>query len=1355
MKTKIKLLMFLLFMLAGSMCNVVHAQQKYLSELGISYYENHGVTNHIEDTYDQLESDGYTCLRMDLNHGAGGASHAVGYKYTTDIYKAIKDIKIFIGYDFFPFKTTSFYYLPDEHMFNGRKYVGTKATDSRSKYYSDLNKGAGGADLYLYYTTEDDPNYPVEGVTELTAVCPETELTSMGEWEEVGGWDGTNVYDLVDANLGTTKHDTYVYLGFKTRKRALFLNGSAQTSWDNLNTNINNSANETVDLTVGITTAKGALNSYFINTWNYNNETTKVLALKGNSNNLPIYGQLDEPLINIQNGTVKMDGMDIVNYGSGATMHQEGGKLILNSGRISTPSTQPLVVDGGEIALGATEIGYPDDIPTLGCIGLTVNHGATMSYDPANGKPRFYGITTDAATLGTIMPDDYTLADYETGEVLTREEMLSQSITERWLTLAPCPHEMPLDAFADGDYKCCRCGTTMHFHINHAPATAEGTTCATCGETIVSKMNIAAGEFYYTQCDKLFDAVERNVRTSSRSDISTIITLYGDCTVPDGVSLNYNTPSTGLITFAPLNEDAKVTITGNVSAPLISVNNAKAVFGNVSVSNTNSQGAALLIGSTGELQYTNGILSCANNDAALRIDEGGKALLEECELTSTNIGSLKLRDIMPYGEEHLVGQAVYTKNQGNLVHLDDQYSGHLPYHLYIQACDGHEFVRQGYEGDISAIRCKWCGYIEDFDGYFALLTYCSDEKGLTTDKISGFGKSEFEKVNRSSTPATLVMLANMTIDGSTGAITKGHELTITHAETVEDGELTLRVHTTGYENDDWDDNSIEVRDGATLNIKGVNVSYDYHWAIYNEGTLNLYSGTITASQPVYCFDGTFNMYGGSVVGLQTSTNNNSSSPQDLGALFIQNYSVFNMYGGTIRTETARTDQTSLRSLEILNNSSTVNLYGGTLEKGFYSHNGATLKEFLTKYASAKVDGVTCEDPSSVGNTYSCIVIECKHNWSEWSVVSQTYNESDNTFVTNNTRTCSVCHKEESQESEALTAVATKRTIDGITYLSAHDFESPMTLNENSSLTLLQDISIGGPINIGEEVSVFVIGNYTLTAAKDNSIFNNNGVLSLNNVKINTPSAVASIVNNGELTLFNMNLNDTYSIDTKNDKINCFNVTYTRNSIQHKWGTIAVPFAVAVSADQPYELYTLSQLNGNELTLTKVTGTLKAGTPALIRMKDAALNGEGTYDLSIKSSLAGRVDVVPGLSADGITYIGTYCTAEVAAGAGYLFNGNKFVKTTAATTVSPYRAYLAGAIDGISVITLPGNILVGDVNEDGSITITDITLLIKALNAGTSVEDLPAADLDGEGVINLDDLEALHAKILNLQPVVGE
>ncbi len=1346
--------MFLLFMLAGSMCNVVHAQQKYLCDITMEADRTMIQTVTFDNIKQTLEKKGCTVLDMDMNRGAGGFFVGVGYKYTTDPSKSIKDIKIFIGDEFWPYLGDGKHDNPNVHVFNGRKYKGPYCININD-FGSDLNQGAGGPCMYIYYSTEDDPNYPVEGVTELTAVCPETELTSMGEWEEVGGWDGTNVYNLVDANLGTTIHNNYIYLGFKTLKSGLFLDGNAQTSWENLNANINNSSTETVNLSAGRTTTKGIINATLVNTWNYNNETTKILALTGTSSTQPIIGTLSTPLINVQKGTVKMAGMEIINYGQGATMHQEGGKLILNSGSISTVTTRALVVDGGEIALGATEVGYYDDLPCEGFIGLTVNHGASISYDPANGKPRFYGITTDAATLGTIMPDDYTLADYETGEVLTREEMLSQSITERWLTLAPCPHEMPLDAFADGDYKCCRCGTTMHFHINHAPATAEGTTCATCGETIVSKMNIAAGEFYYTQIDKLFDAVERNVRTTSRVDISTIITLYGDCTVADGASLNYNTPSTGLITFKPLNEDAKVTITGNVSAPLISVNNAKAVFGNVSVSNTNSQGAALLIGSTGELQYTNGILSCANNDAALRIDDGGLALLEECELTSANIGSHKLRDIMPYGEEKLVGQAVYTKNQGNLVHLDDQYSGHLPYHLYIQACDDHEFVRQGYEGDISAIRCKWCGYIEDFDGYFALLTYSSDEKGLTTEKISGFGKSEFEKVNRSSTPATLVMLANMTIDGSTGELKKGHELTITHAETVEDGELTLRVHTTGYEIDDWDYNSLGVNDGATLNIKGVNVSNDYHWAIYNEGTLNLYSGTITASQPVYCDDGTFNMYGGTLVGLQTSTNKNSSSPQDYGALGIVKYSVFNMYGGTIRTETARTDDDRQHSLEVLNNS-TVHLYGGTLENGFFSHySGATLIKFLTDYASAKVDGVTCEDPSSVGDTYSCIVIECKHNWSEWSVVSQTYNESDNTFVTNNTRTCSVCHKEESQVSEALTAVATKRTIDGITYLSAHDFESPMTLNENSSLTLLQDITIGGPINIGEEVSVFVIGNYTLTAAKDNSIFNNNGVLSLNNVKINTPSAVPSIVNNGELTLFNTNLNDTYSIDTKNDKINCFDVTYTRNSIQHKWGTIAVPFAVAVNADQPYELYTLSQLNGNELTLTKVTGTLKASTPALIRMKDAALNGEGTYDLSIKSSLAGRVDVVPGLSADGITYTGTYCTAEVAAGAGYLFNGNKFVKTTAATTVSPYSAYLAGAIDGISVITLPGSILVGDINEDGSITIADITLLIKALNAGTSVEDLPAADLDGEGVINLDDLEALHAKILNLQPVEGE
>ncbi|MCQ2256182.1 MAG: leucine-rich repeat domain-containing protein, partial [Bacteroidaceae bacterium] len=99
-------------------------------------------------------------------------------------------------------------------------------------------------------------------------------------------------------------------------------------------------------------------------------------------------------------------------------------------------------------------------------------------------------------------------------------------------------------------------------------------------------------------------------------------------------------------------------------------------------------------------------------------------------------------------------------------------------------------------------------------------------------------------------------------------------------------------------------------------------------------------------------------------------------------------------------------------------------------------------------------------------------------------------------------------------------------------------------------------------------------------------------------------------------------------------------TYTRRGIKNQWGTIVVPFMVNGSGDD-YDLYTLSSVSEFELTLTKVNGTLAAGTPALIRLHDDL---DGNYDLTLTAaSNAVSCQLAEGSKADGYQLVGTYET----------------------------------------------------------------------------------------------------------------
>ncbi|MBQ0020175.1 MAG: leucine-rich repeat protein [Bacteroidales bacterium] len=148
------------------------------------------------------------------------------------------------------------------------------------------------------------------------------------------------------------------------------------------------------------------------------------------------------------------------------------------------------------------------------------------------------------------------------------------------------------------------------------------------------------------------------------------------------------------------------------------------------------------------------------------------------------------------------------------------------------------------------------------------------------------------------------------------------------------------------------------------------------------------------------------------------------------------------------------------------------------------------------------------------------------------------------------------------------------------------------------------------------------------------------------------------------------------------------VTYTRIGIKNQWGTIVVPFEVNGSGHD-YDLYTLSSVSGDKLALTKVTGRLAAGTPALIRINSEQVNGK-TYDLTLRAvsrevDAGGTLTSTPAPSTgseQALALTGSYSVKDITEEEGYIISNNKFwdiqaVRGTNSVYCAPFRAYLAG------------------------------------------------------------------------------
>jgi len=173
----------------------INLKPKYVQSI---FFIANSLKKELEEEADDLEKDGVTVIRTDLNSGAGGDYIYLCYRQTTDPDDAITDLFIAnfttkpISIPVFPFKLNHY----GESMW--------------SRISTDLNQGAGGDYLYLYTTTDSGKNrHPIYDLKVYIGKNPGADNPG---WEIVKYRDSS-----ANADLNKGAEGDYIYLLMKRK----------------------------------------------------------------------------------------------------------------------------------------------------------------------------------------------------------------------------------------------------------------------------------------------------------------------------------------------------------------------------------------------------------------------------------------------------------------------------------------------------------------------------------------------------------------------------------------------------------------------------------------------------------------------------------------------------------------------------------------------------------------------------------------------------------------------------------------------------------------------------------------------------------------------------------------------------------------------------------------------------------------------------------------------------------------------------------------------------------------------------------------------------------------------------------
>ena len=150
--------------------------------------------------------------------------------------------------------------------------------------------------------------------------------------------------------------------------------------------------------------------------------------------------------------------------------------------------------------------------------------------------------------------------------------------------------------------------------------------------------------------------------------------------------------------------------------------------------------------------------------------------------------------------------------------------------------------------------------------------------------------------------------------------------------------------------------------------------------------------------------------------------------------------------------------------------------------------------------------------------------------------------------------------------------------------------------------------------------------------------------------------------------------DSYISDQARGTVN--EISYTRQ-MSNNWGTLVLPYPLTLTGEESYRLYTIDKMEGEELVLKQLEGTVAAGTPCVVKRKGS--EAELTFGSNIAKLNMERVAQDVG----GMKFRGTYWTEEV--NSGYVISKNSFwnveeLKNSSSVKgvkVNPFRAWLDG------------------------------------------------------------------------------
>ena len=150
--------------------------------------------------------------------------------------------------------------------------------------------------------------------------------------------------------------------------------------------------------------------------------------------------------------------------------------------------------------------------------------------------------------------------------------------------------------------------------------------------------------------------------------------------------------------------------------------------------------------------------------------------------------------------------------------------------------------------------------------------------------------------------------------------------------------------------------------------------------------------------------------------------------------------------------------------------------------------------------------------------------------------------------------------------------------------------------------------------------------------------------------------------------------DSYISDQASGTVN--EISYTRQ-MSNDWGTLVLPYSLTLTGEESYRLYAIDKIDGNELVLSRIEGTVAAGTPCVVKRNGTEVKLTfGANDAELNMAISDQ-------NVGGMTFHGTYTTKEV--NSGYVIakdcfwnveelNNSTLVK---GVKVSPFRAWLEG------------------------------------------------------------------------------